>query len=55
VCAGTVAEVMGYAASHTGKALREYEGAFAPHPNPLPARGERGPESSRQATWRMGH
>ncbi|MCL4681574.1 MAG: excinuclease ABC subunit UvrA [Rhodocyclaceae bacterium] len=41
VCAGTVAEVMGYAASHTGKALREYEGAFAPHPSPLPARGER--------------
>ncbi len=36
VCAGTVDEVMDCAASHTGKALREYETAFAPHPRPLP-------------------
>jgi len=40
VCAGTVAEVMDCAASHTGKALREYETAFTPLPNPLPG-GER--------------
>ncbi|MBE7424389.1 MAG: excinuclease ABC subunit UvrA [Zoogloeaceae bacterium] len=41
VSAGTVDEVMGCEASHTGKALREYETAFAPHPNPLPASGAR--------------
>ncbi|MBM3391280.1 MAG: excinuclease ABC subunit A [Betaproteobacteria bacterium] len=42
VCAGTVAEVMGCEASHTGKALREYESAFvdwarAASPVALPA------------------
>ncbi|MBL8502487.1 MAG: excinuclease ABC subunit UvrA [Rhodocyclaceae bacterium] len=41
VCAGTVDEVMACEASHTGKALREYEVAFAPHPDPLPAHGAR--------------
>jgi excinuclease ABC subunit A len=41
VCAGTVAEVMACEASHTGRALREYEKAFTPLPTPLPANGER--------------
>jgi excinuclease ABC subunit A len=39
VCAGTVAEVMGCEASHTGKALREYEAAFEIPPAPPFAKG----------------
>jgi excinuclease ABC subunit A len=39
VCAGTVAEVMGCEASHTGKALREYETAFEIPPAPPFSKG----------------
>jgi len=40
---GTPAQVIGCAASHTGRALAEYRLAevFAPHPDPLPVIGER--------------
>ena len=40
VCAGTVPDVMACAASHTGKALREYETAFEIPAGPPFAKGE---------------